>query len=105
MSHKDLLLFLAWCRILLTDLPDIVVFENVIGFDVTLLNDLLGRDYRLQVCEMRPEDLGFSFILRPRLYVILTRSSCRKRSVGGAKSEAGYDPIPFLQRGRPLRQL
>ena len=44
MSHKDLLLFLAWCRILLTDLPDIVVFENVIGFDVTLLNDLLGRD-------------------------------------------------------------
>ena len=102
MSHKDVLLFLVWCRIMLTDLPDLVVFENVIGFDVTLLNDLLGRDYRLEVCEMRPEDLGFSFILRPRLYVILARSSCHKRSL--AKSEAGSAPIPLLH-GLPLRQL
>ena len=73
MSHKDTVLFLAWCRVVLADLPDIVVFENVIGFDVGLLHDILGAQYCVQAVEMRLEDLDFSGILRPRVYVILAR--------------------------------
>lgn len=75
LSHKDVVLFLVWCRVVLADLPDMVVFENVIGFDVGLLHDILGAHYWVQAVEMRPEDLGFSFILRPRVYAILARKA------------------------------
>jgi hypothetical protein len=59
----------------LADLPDLIVFENVVGFDVGLLHDILGALYCVQAVEMRPEDLGFSFILRPRVYAILARKT------------------------------
>lgn len=72
-SHKDVLLLIAWCRILLADLPDVVLLENVIGFPVSLLIKFAGQHYHIQHIEMRPEDLGFSFIMRPRLYVVLAR--------------------------------
>ena len=49
---------------MLADLPDIIVFENVIGFDVGLLYEMLGAHYSMQAVEMRPEDCGFSFILQ-----------------------------------------
>ena len=75
MSHKESVFFLVWCRVVLADVPDIVVFENVIGFDVGLLHDILGAHYRVEAVEMRPEDLGFSFILRPRVYAILVRKA------------------------------
>ena len=75
LSHKDTVLFLAWCRVVLADLPDLIVFENVVGFDVGLLHDIFGALYCVQAVEMRPEDLGFSFILRPRVYAILARKT------------------------------
>ena len=72
-SHKDVVLLIAWCRILLADLPDVVLLENVIGFPVSLLIKFAGQHYHIQHIEMRPEDLGFSFIMRPRLYIVLAR--------------------------------
>jgi len=74
-SHQDSVLFLAWCRVVLADLPELVVFENVTGFDERLLCDILGAHYGVRAMEMRPEDLGFSFIRRPRVYVILARTA------------------------------
>lgn len=72
-SHKDVLLLLCWCRIILSDLPAVAVHENVEGFDVSLLIALLGHAYAISVCRVKPEDVGFSFVLRPRMYIILAR--------------------------------
>lgn len=75
LSHPDVLLFLCWCRLLLVDLEAVAVHENVVGFDVTLLVSLVGEVYDVTTCLMKPQDVGFSFILRPRVYAICRRKS------------------------------
>ena len=71
-NHKDILLFLAWCRIIREDKPGIVIHENVRGFDVRILEELLGDLYDITAEDVSPHDLGFSFIARPRIYSVLT---------------------------------
>jgi hypothetical protein len=53
--------------VVLADLPELIVFENATGFDERLLHDTLGLRYGVRAIETRPEDLGFSFIRRPRV--------------------------------------
>ena len=71
-NHKDILLLLAWCRILREDKPGIVIHENVRGFDGKILEELLGDMYDITAVDVLPEHLGFSFVARPRVYSILT---------------------------------
>ena len=71
-NHKDILLFLAWCRIIREDKPGIVIHENVRGFDARILEELLGDLYDITAEDVSPQDLGFSFIARPRIYSVLT---------------------------------
>lgn len=69
--HKDVLLFLCWCRIILHDRPRLIIHENVIGFDVGLLRELVGHAYHIVECQMHPSDVGFSFVFRPRVFCFL----------------------------------
>ena len=71
-NHKDILVFLAWCRILREDKPGIVIHENVRGFDGKILEELLGDMYDITAVDVLPEHLGFSFVARPRVYNVLT---------------------------------
>ena len=71
-QHKDVLLLLSWCRIIREDKPEIVIHENVRGFDAKILEELLGDMYDITTGDVSPQDLGFSFIARPRVYSVLT---------------------------------
>ena len=77
-GNKDILLSLAWCRIIREDRPGIVIHENVRGFDVNVLEELLGDVYDITAGDVSPQDLGFSFIARPRVYLRLdaARANC-----------------------------
>jgi len=71
-SHTDVILLLAWCRVIREDKPMIVIHENVRGFDVSLLVELLGDLYEIETLAVAPNDVGFSFLRRPRVYSVLT---------------------------------
>jgi hypothetical protein len=53
------------------DQPLVAVHENVVGFDVELVRELLGHLYEIVVVKMNPAQLGFWFIWRPRVYTLL----------------------------------
>ena len=74
-THQDIILLLAWCRVMREDRPLVAIHENVRGFDVSLLFDLLGDIYHIQVLHAAPQELGFTFVSRPRVYCILTLRS------------------------------
>ena len=65
--------FLQWWYELMLVLPDAVVLENVKGFDLEVLRDLLPG-YRMSVVETCPSDLGIP-ISRRRLYMIFLREA------------------------------
>ena len=71
-SHTDVILLLAWCRVIREDRPMIAIHENVRGFDVSLLVDLLGDLYKIVTLAVEPKDVGFSFVRRPRVCSVLT---------------------------------
>ena len=48
------------------------IHENVRGFDVRILEELLGDMYDITAEDVSPQDLGFSFVARPRIYSVLT---------------------------------
>ena len=70
-SHPDIVLFLAWCRLLLSRRTPVAIHENVVGFDIDLLRALVGHLYDIWILPVSPEHAGFAFIRRPRRYYVL----------------------------------
>ena len=62
-----LLVYLAW---LLVVRPLFFIHENVRGFPIAVLEEALGRCYRLIHLLVDPSDFAFNFVSRPRLYTI-----------------------------------
>ena len=71
-QHKDIVLFLAWCVIMRQTRPFVAIHENVLGFDKSLLLELLNDLYDIIVLRAAPSHAGFAFIRRPRYYFVLT---------------------------------
>ena len=64
-------LVLVWCAWLRRALPSIAVHENVVGFDQRVLEDTIGDLYYVEPVRMMPQDMGFPFLRRPRVYTFL----------------------------------
>ena len=69
--HPAVLPFLAFCALMRTKRVPLLVHENVEGFDLPLLEELLGDLYEVDVIHAKPSDLGFEFIRRPRVYMVM----------------------------------
>ena len=70
-AHPDYQAFKAWVRLMRRDSPPIIIHENVIGFPVTIMQDELGELYEVTRLHVTPDDVGFGFINRPRVYDVL----------------------------------
>lgn len=53
----------------------IIIFENVVGFDTTLLSQWLGDLYHVIVQIIDPEDVGWTCCRRPRVYAALVHKT------------------------------
>ena len=77
-KHPLTLLLLIWCQIILTLQVPLVIHENVVGFDVSVLTELLGHAYEIITLHVSPLHSGYGFLRRPRLYCVLVlRSALR----------------------------
>ena len=77
-KHPLTLLLLIWCQIILTLQVPLVIHENVMGFDVSVLTELLGHSYEIITLHVSPLHSGYGFLRRPRLYCVLVlRSALR----------------------------
>ena len=65
-----MVLLMVWCLWVLTMKPLVLIHENVVGFDVTILCQLLGGLYDCRILTVSPKDSGFSFVTRTRLYMV-----------------------------------
>jgi len=71
-KHNDMNVFYAWARLMREDLPYIIIHENVLGFDQSVLEAELGHLYEIVGCfDASPAQVGFGFIRRPRRYHVL----------------------------------
>jgi hypothetical protein len=68
---------LAWIAWLLHALPFFAIHENVLGFDVAIIDDALGHVYNIWHIYAKPSDLGFHFLARPRVYSVLILRSLK----------------------------
>jgi site-specific DNA-cytosine methylase len=69
---------LAWCVWVRHALLRLAIHENVMGFDVELLREMLGDLYDIFTLTVRPCHAGFSGVRRNRLYAIcVLRSELR----------------------------
>ena len=48
-----------------------IVHENVLSFDASILHDLLGDLYDIKDVQVCPADVGIGFIRRPRIYHVM----------------------------------
>ena len=64
-------LLLTWCLWARAVRPWVLVHENVVGFDVQVFSQCLEDLYEIQVLVVRPAHVGFGFIRRQRLYVVM----------------------------------
>ncbi len=49
----------------------IVIFENVLGFDLEWLYALVAHMYEIVAVRWGPENVGFECVRRPRLYIAM----------------------------------
>ena len=63
--------FLAWVRWHLSWETAVIIHENVVNFDIALLQYFMGSWYHIFWVERGPEDVGFPFCRRRRRYVAL----------------------------------
>ena len=70
-AHPDYPAFKAWVRIMRHDSPPIIIHENVVGFPLKVMQDELGESYAVTRLSVVPDDAGFGFIRRPRVYDVL----------------------------------
>lgn len=78
-EHPTTLLFLMWVRWVLSVKVRIAIHENVVGFDLSLLQESLGEEYWLEHVRVSPAHLGFPMSRRPRLYSISLRKACFRK--------------------------
>lgn len=73
LGHSDArtCVFYAWMAKVLVDQPRWGVHENVIGFDVSFMEEILCPVYHIFHFHISPADLGCSLVNRPRLYSVL----------------------------------
>ena len=62
-----------WCLHILRTTPLFAIHENVIGFDISILEEFMATEYVLHPFRVAPRQVGFHLIERPRLYVLLLR--------------------------------
>ena len=72
-QHPCVVLLLAWCSWVRSAKPIVIVHENVVAFDVDVLEEMLGSLYWIQHLRVSPSHMGFPHIRRPRLYSVLNR--------------------------------
>ena len=70
-SGKRIHLLLTWMRWHRVMETPIIIHENVVGFDLTLLTTHLGDLYTMSYVRVGPEHVGWPCCKRPRLYVAL----------------------------------
>ena len=74
---------LVWIRGVRTARPPIVVFKNVLGFPLSLLDSLLGDIYCISAAALDPADWGWWTHRRRRYCVMTLRRICKlKGSLG-----------------------
>ena len=61
---------LAWCAWLVATSIPLAIHENVVNFDIKLLQETIGHLYDLYPLQVRPSQIGFGWIRRSRLYVV-----------------------------------
>ena len=64
------------------------IHENVVGFDTSILDEVLGKVFRLWHLKVSPGDFGWSVCSRPRILTL-----CLRRDV-----EAVSDPAVLYQK-------
>ena len=69
-SHLTVL-FLAWAHWAKIVRPLVLIHENVVGFDSSLLQETLGGLYDLVVLNVEPAHAAFPMVARPRSYAVL----------------------------------
>ena len=74
LRSPGMVLLLVWCVWLLTAKPLCVILENVVGFDVGVMVEILGDLYDHVVLRVAPRHAGFT-LLRTRLYDTFSNSS------------------------------
>ena len=70
-NGKHIHCLLAWVRWHLAKQTPVLVHENVVGFGLDLLYQLMGALYHIIVVQAGPEDVGWPCCRRPRLYIAL----------------------------------
>ena len=66
-----MVVFLAWVAWIRKTTPKLVIHENVFGFDIGILKDVLGDLYDIDAIRCHPFHVGFNLIRRPRVYCVL----------------------------------
>ena len=61
---------LAWCAWLVAAQIPLAIHENVVGFDMSVLQEMIGHLYDLHPLQVQPSDVGIGWIRRSRLYVV-----------------------------------
>ncbi len=69
-SHLTVM-FLVWCLWVRNDQPLMLIHENVLGFDESMMLEMLGDLYDMVTLQVCPSDMGFTFIRRKRKYMVL----------------------------------
>ena len=69
--HPFAHLILAWSAIMRRDRPPLAIHENVVGFRIGLLLQLLGDLYHIEQLNVEPTHAGFGFSRRRRRYFVL----------------------------------
>ncbi len=71
-------LFLVWCLWARAVQPLVLIHENVLGFDSSMIHEALGDLYEMASLRVCPSQAGFPFMKRTRLYnVLFLRSTVR----------------------------
>ena len=70
-NSRLVIIILVWFLLLRATQPLVVIFENVVGFDMELLQHCLGSLYHIVALKVRPCHVGFTRVARRRLYCVL----------------------------------
>ena len=70
---------LAWGYLHLKRGTKVLIHESVPGFDVTVLTEVLEENYNFHQISASPEQVGFPFVARSRLYHVMVRKDVQLR--------------------------
>ena len=70
-AHPDYQAFKAWVQLMRHDSPPIIIHENVVGFPLKIMEEELGDLFEVTRLSVTPDDVGFGFMSRQRVYDVL----------------------------------